>query len=173
MKKLFGKKVISILITVICLAGISPSFAHDDSHNAGPWSFGVISDTQWTKADDGYNPNTVAANIIAQIDQKFIEAGVKLVIAVGDTCDSGSQVNIDTRALYAQTLYNAGIGFYPLRGNHEAAHGDYLNSGLEMRYAFPQIGTADLMVKRVSAGDHFGGEDRVVAALSGTENRRR
>lgn len=135
-------RIIKVLITVICLAGlISPPLALAAPHNTNSWSFGVISDTQWTKDDDGYNPNTVAANIIAQIDQKFIEAGVKLVIAVGDTCDSGSQVNIDTRALYAQTLYNAGIGFYPLRGNHEAAHGSYVNSGLEMRYAFPQIGT--------------------------------
>ena len=39
----------------------------------------MISDTQWTVADDGYNPNTVAANIIKQIDQQFINAGVKLL----------------------------------------------------------------------------------------------
>ena len=54
----------------------------------------------------------------------------------------GSQVNIDTRALYAADLYNAGIGFYPLRGNHEAAEDpNYHNSGMELRYSFPQIGT--------------------------------
>jgi hypothetical protein len=106
------------------------------------WSFGIISDTQWTVADDGYNPNTVAANIIKQIDQQFINAGVKLVIAVGDTVNEGDKVNIDTRALYAQDLYNAGIGFYPLRGNHEANEGtDRLTSGPEFRYAFPQIET--------------------------------
>lgn len=108
---------------------------------AQSWSFGVISDTQWTVTDDGYNPNTVAANIIKQIDQQFIAAGVKLVVAVGDTVNNGTTDNIDTRALYAQDLYNAGIGFYPLRGNHEAAHGDpeNLHSAIDMRYAFPQI----------------------------------
>ena len=107
-----------------------------------PWSFGLIGDTQWTKADDGYNPNTVAANIIKQVDQQFIAAGVKFVVAIGDTVDMSSKVNIDTRALYAQGLYNAGIGFYPLRGNHEAAEDPaYLDSGPELRYAFPQIGT--------------------------------
>lgn len=63
-------------------------------------------------------------------------------MAVGDTVDKGSKVNIDTRALYSQDLYNAGIGFYPLRGNHEAAEDpNYLTSGPEFRYAFPQIGT--------------------------------
>ncbi len=75
-KKTFKMKVIGTLGTVICLAGLTnPAFATDNSHHIDKWSFGVISDTQWTKSDDGYNPNTVAANIIAQIDQKFIEAG--------------------------------------------------------------------------------------------------
>ena len=112
------------------------------SARAEPWRFGIIADTQWTKPDDGMNPSTCAAAIIKQVDQQFISAGVKLVIAVGDTVDVGSKVSIDTRALYAQDLYNAGIGFYPLRGNHEAAEDpNYLLSGLEFQYAFPQIGT--------------------------------
>jgi hypothetical protein len=139
--KPYFKTLLALIVALAVFMAVGPS-------SAETLKFGIISDTQWTKTDDGYNPNTVAAWIIKQIDQKFIEAGVDLVIAVGDTCDQGSQVNIDTRALYAQTLYNAGIGFYPLRGNHEAAFGLpptyetlYLNSGLEMRYAFPQIGT--------------------------------
>lgn len=107
--------------------------------SAEPWKFGVISDTQWTKADDGKNPNTCAADIIKQIDQQFIAKHVKLVIHVGDMVNDGSQVNDYTRALYAQDLYNAGIGFYPLRGNHEAAHGDYVDSGADYRHAYPQI----------------------------------
>ncbi len=104
------------------------------------WSFGIISDTQWTVPDDGYNPNTVAANVIKQVDRQLVKAGVDLVVAVGDTCDVGSATNINTRALYAQDLYNAGIAFYPLRGNHEAAENPPdLTSGAEFRYAFPQI----------------------------------
>jgi len=106
---------------------------------AAPWKFGVIADTQWTRADDGRNPNTCAADIIRQVDRRFIAAGVKLVIHVGDMVDKGSRKNDYTRALYAQDLYNAGIGFYPLRGNHEAAHGSYLDSGRDYRHAYPQI----------------------------------
>jgi hypothetical protein len=115
------------ILALVVAAG--PSFAK-------PWSFGVISDTQWTKSDDGYNPNTVAANIIKQIDQQFIAASVDLVVAVGDTENDGNETNIGTRALYAQRLYNAGIGFYPVRGNHEVHD---KNSGFQMRAAFPQI----------------------------------
>jgi len=100
-----------------------------------PGRFGIISDTQWTVPDDGKNPNTVAADIIKQIDREFIIKGVQLVIAVGDTVDVSTQTNIDTRALFAQDLYNAGIGFYPLRGNHEA---EWTGSGPEFARVFPQ-----------------------------------
>jgi hypothetical protein len=105
------------------------------------WKFGVISDTQWTIANDGKNPNTCAADIIKQVNQRFIANRVKFVIAVGDMVDQGSQINDYTRALYAQDLYNANIGFYPLRGNHEAAEGTpaYMNSGVDFTVAYPQI----------------------------------
>ncbi len=143
MKKTIRMAVISALMTVIVLTGlVGPSFAMAAPAGIEEWSFGVISDTQWTVADDGYNPNTVAANIIKQIDQQFIDAGVDLVVSVGDTVNVGSKVNIDTRALYAQDLYNADVAFYPLRGNHEASEDpDYKDSAAEFQYAFPQIGT--------------------------------
>jgi len=100
------------------------------------WKFGVISDTQWSVGDDGKNPNTVAANIIMQVNSQFIAQGVKLVVAVGDTMDSSSQVSMDTRALFAQDLYNAGIGFYPIRGNHDAG---WTGSAAEEARVCPQI----------------------------------
>lgn len=88
---------------------------------SGAWSFGILSDTQWTTLDDGRNPNTSAIDIINQVNQQFISKGVKFVVAVGDLADSGSPANEDVRATYAQALYNAGIGFYPLRGNHDSS----------------------------------------------------
>ena len=103
---------------------------------ASSWRFGVIADTQWTVADDGYGPHSVPAGIIQQIDQEFIRHSVTLVVAVGDTIDGSSKASIDTRALYAQDLYNGGIGFYPLRGNHEAY---WTGSAIEMPRAFPQM----------------------------------
>lgn len=139
------------LVVAALAGGTGGAALHSSSAQAampGPqkaWSFGVISDTQWTVADDGKNPNQVAANIIKQIDQQFIGSGVKLVVAVGDTANDGDKSSIDTRALYSQDLYNAGIGFYPLRGNHEATEtssdASWKNSASEEAYAYPQIGT--------------------------------
>ena len=106
------------------------------SASAAPWSFGVMSDTQWTVPDDGKNPNTVAVGIIDQINTQFIKAGVDFVVQVGDLTDKGNQqaTDIDTRAAAAQALYNAGIGFYPLRGNHE----DSQAAALQFQTDFPQ-----------------------------------
>jgi hypothetical protein len=101
------------------------------------WKFGVMADTQWIAADDGLNPNTSAVGLFTQIQEQFINHGVKFVIQVGDLTDQAltttptsepgyantvaSTVCEDTRALFAQALYAAGIGFFPLRGNHDDA----------------------------------------------------
>ena len=130
MKSRFFSKLAPALV-LFCAVNFTSAFA-------APWKFGVISDTQWDIADDGKNPNTVPADIIRQIDQEFIAKGVKLVVAVGDTVDKVSNASTDTRALYAQDLYNAGIAFYPLRGNHDAAVPD---TGVEFARVYPQIGT--------------------------------
>lgn len=126
------------LLFCVSAAAFATAF-HPAQAQAAPWSFGVISDTQWTVTDDGKNPNTAAANIIKQVDNQFIAANVKLVVSVGDLVNTGSQPNDYVRALYAQDLYNAGIGFYPTRGNHEAANGSYTGSGADFRHAYPQI----------------------------------
>ncbi len=92
------------------------------------WSFGVMSDTQWTCTNSsgsyvdpsGANQNSTSAVSIAdQITPQFVAAGVKFVIQVGDLADVGDDADETVRANAAQTLYNAGIGFFPMRGNHE------------------------------------------------------
>jgi hypothetical protein len=88
--------------------------------SAEPWSFGVMGDTQWKGKVDGRD--TVATGIINRINAEFIAAKVKFVIQVGDLVDkypSKTRNSMDTRAEAAQVLYGAGIGFFPLRGNHE------------------------------------------------------
>jgi len=116
------------------------SACEEEAAQGGAWKFGIIADTQWTKTDDGKNPNTTAADIIQQVNKQFIAHAVDLVVAVGDTVDVGSATSIGTRALYAQELYNARIAFYPLRGNHEAAESPPdLTSGIELAHAFPQV----------------------------------
>jgi hypothetical protein len=101
------------------------------------WKFGVMSDTQWGSSPDGKNPNSVAVDVINHLNDQFIQAGVKFVVAVGDVTDNGSTLALDTRATFAQALYDAGVGFYPLRGNHESSAA----AAAEFRRVFPQTQT--------------------------------
>ena len=98
------------------------------------WSMGVMADTQWTSADDGKNPRTDAIDITNQLNAQFIAKGVKFVIQVGDLTDDGSNAALDMRAEFAQALYNAGIGYFPLRGNHESSTA----GAAEFKRVFPQ-----------------------------------
>jgi len=108
--------------------------------SSGVWRFGVMGDTQWpgSTAD---NPNSVSVGIIKQVDQEFIKQGVKFVIQVGDLQDDGTDTNLATRAQAAQDLVAAGIGFYPLRGNHEGEDAGFTKdaaSAREFKSVFPQ-----------------------------------
>ena len=124
------------LAGVALLASVAgPAAAHKkcDGHRSHKFSFGVMGDTQWTTNDPAsQNPNTVPVSIIKQVNQQFIDKGVKFVIEVGDLTDDGQNVSEDTRAAAAQQLYNAGIGFFPFRGNHETY-------GTGNSYAIPEL----------------------------------
>jgi hypothetical protein len=114
---------------------------------AEPWKFGVMSDTQWKYLDDvDNNPGTVAVGIINQLNQEFISHDVKFVLQVGDLDDKETnysglpadpRLGVSTRAAAAQALYDAGIGFFPVRGNHEASS----TAALEVQTYFPQTRT--------------------------------
>ena len=129
--KTFGKKIIKLGIAVGLFSGLALG---------APWKFGLIADTQWPSAAgsdslSGFkNPNSVAVDIINQVNKEFINQGVKFVIAVGDITDNGTNLALDTRVTYAQALYNAGIAFYPLRGNHESSK----TAAIEFKRIFPQ-----------------------------------
>ena len=122
---------------VLAVAGAPEASANapfSGSTSSTAWKFGVMNDTQWTVSDDGYDPATCAVGIIKQIQRQFIAQRVRFVVHVGDLCDNGSLVGEDVRALYAQPLYDAGIGFFPLRGNHD----DGAAQGLEFQTLYPQ-----------------------------------
>ena len=69
--------------------------------------------------DISIDPASCAVGIIKKIQKQFIAENVKFVVHVGDLCDNGSLSGENVRALYAQPLYDNGIGFFPLRGNHD------------------------------------------------------
>jgi hypothetical protein len=122
----FGIAMRALLITMILsLIFSSVTFAAGGGRYKGTdaWSFGVHGDTQWTLSSSTNTQHTnkayVNGELISLFNQQFIDAGVKFVIQVGDLSDRSGDAAMAERALRAQSLYNAGIGFYPLRGNHE------------------------------------------------------
>lgn len=89
-----------------------------DSSSA--WKFGLNGDTQWTTTDPaGTNPNGVPVSIINQLNSQFISKGVKFVIQVGDLTENGNDADLAVRAGACRSLYDANIGFFGVRGNHE------------------------------------------------------
>jgi hypothetical protein len=119
-------------------------FAAVFASSAQSFKFGVMADTQWGVTDDGKNPNSVAVDIINVLNKQFIAKKVKFVIAVGDLVDKLGDKNAITtesitnaeglRAAFAQDLYNAGVGFFPVRGNHDS----HRLSGPVFKLMYPQ-----------------------------------
>lgn len=111
------------------------------------WKFGVMADTQWIGSDDGKNPNSVAVDIINALNSQFIAKGVDFVVQVGDLTDSGSTAALRTTAVFRQALYNAHIGFFPLRGNHEST----ALGATDFKTVFPQTQTGQMNATPSSA----------------------
>ncbi|MDD4881116.1 MAG: metallophosphoesterase, partial [Gallionellaceae bacterium] len=145
----------------------------DSLASGQPWKFGVMADTQWSNTNDPDSPGTCAVNIIEALNQQFIAAGVKFVAQVGDLANTetwkvtsaagytdpfgisaGTTVrSMPYRAWAAQSLYDHGIGFFPLRGNHEGSQ----TAANEMPNLFPQtLGGGNLFgVSNVVASDNL------------------
>jgi 3',5'-cyclic AMP phosphodiesterase CpdA len=101
--------------------------------SAAPWSFGVISDTQWQPVKP--ENCSVAIHIVDAVNREFIAAKVELVLQVGDLCDDGSNAGLDMRAAHNRALAEAGIPFYPVRGNHDGS----LRAAIHFGQAFPRL----------------------------------
>jgi hypothetical protein len=131
-----------LLLRVMCLLLVA--FFMVTSAWAEAWKFGVMADTQWNNsADYVTNPGSVAVGIINQVNQRFIDEQVKFVVQVGDLCQYRAnypdkpqtpRIAYPTRAEAAQALYSAGIGFFPVRGNHDSSQ----NGAGEVQTNFPQ-----------------------------------
>jgi len=127
--------------------------------STSPWRFVVMGDTQWPEGtvkgvarETASNPNSVAVGIIKRVNEEIIklhnQQKIDFVVQVGDLTDIPSFEAIGTTAKYRQALYNNGIGFFPLRGNHEnyaaAANTGYkseVEQAAELVRVFPQTRT--------------------------------
>ncbi|MDO5554445.1 MAG: metallophosphoesterase [Planctomycetia bacterium] len=98
-------------------AGLIPATALQAASQK-TWSFGIIPDTQWKPVKEP--PFTgVAIHVIDAINKEFIRQKVDLVLAAGDMVDFASPEAFRTRMRHNKSLNDAGIPFYPLRGNHD------------------------------------------------------
>lgn len=134
--KISGASMAGLAVSSLDLPFLSlkPALATAQSENA--WCFGVMADTQWAQ-NTGGEPASCAVTIIEALNRQFIHHGCKFVVQVGDLVDKeavGPERTLPTRAAHCQALYDAGIGFYPVRGNHEASK----TAAAEMRALFPQ-----------------------------------
>lgn len=158
------RKVVSLVSVAVAPLVLAPAawaqggrYYSDDA-----WSFGVTADTQWTithslewDAGDPFyahvnpnyreeNPNYVSVATLLRLNQEFIAHDVRFVVQLGDLTDRAGNAAMNTHAEARQPLYDAGIGFFPVRGNHET-YGDLygLDPDADMnvpawRDAFPQ-----------------------------------
>jgi len=116
------------LFTATLVLLLAPSLFSQES-----WSFGVIPDTQW-KMDPPFHG--VAIHVIDAINDEFVRHGVDFVIQVGDLVDRVSATAFPTRVAHNKALSEAGIKFYPVRGNHDSRG---LESIAQFKEAFPDL----------------------------------
>jgi hypothetical protein len=141
MTKLLKMKATELVLVamILLLAFGTFSFAQGQrykTHDA--WSFGVMGDTQWTLGRPGYspdvfgaggtpgytysadeNPDFISEAIAKQIRQAMIAHSVKFMFQMGDSSNWPSDASMETVAENVQDLYAEGIGYFPIRGNHE------------------------------------------------------
>lgn len=88
------------------------------------WAFGIIPDTQWW-----FNApfHGTAIHVIDAINVEFIRQQVDFVIQIGDLAEMPSALAFQTRAAHNQSLTEAGIKFYPIRGNHDVPNNNPKN----------------------------------------------
>lgn len=110
-------------------------FTFDVSLAAEAWKFGVIPDTQWKNREEGYRG--VAVHIIDAVNEEMIRRKVDIVIHVGDVTDYATQPAFDLAARHFKTLTDAGIKFYPIRGNHDVLGG--VITAEQFAKAFPDL----------------------------------
>jgi hypothetical protein len=123
-------------------AAPAPAAGPSRPASSDAWTFGLMSDTQWGEDADGENPGSIVGGLQGLINQRMIDLGAAFLLQVGDNVDvEDDRYNDrpDVRTLpikgeLVQPLYDAGIGFYSLRGNHEASQ----TAAQEFPEVFPQ-----------------------------------
>jgi len=160
-KKKPSRLPLLLLGFIILLTTSSLTFAQGYRYkSADSWAFGVMGDTQWTPGlpgapedPQGVNPNFVSAGIALKLNDQFISHGVRFVFQLGDLSNWSGDAAMYSRAAAAEPLYDAGIGFFPIRGNHET-YGSYF--GLDSDFTFNVGAYRDAFPQTQGLSNKFG-----------------
>ncbi len=97
--------------------------------------------------DSRGSDNGVNSLILGEIVQETLDLGASFLLFPGDLVDgSGGASSLEQQLTYwrdiVQPLYDAGVGVYPVRGNHDDGSVDAWNAVFSGPYALPQNGPA-------------------------------
>jgi hypothetical protein len=88
------------------------------------WKFVVVGDTRSDGANNGVN-----TAIVSELANAIVSEGARFVLVPGDLANSGGVSGAFTTWKTAmQPVYGAGIGVYPIRGNHDLESSGYWTS---------------------------------------------
>ncbi|RKY08653.1 MAG: hypothetical protein DRP56_03735 [Planctomycetota bacterium] len=126
-----------LLAAVLLICSCRNTFTLDD----GPaWKFIIVGDSRG--GDNGVNTailSEIAAEIVAQ-DAEFVLFPGDLVNGSGDQATLQSQLTTWRDTM--RPVYDAGIGVYPVRGNHDTGNLAAWNNVFSGDYALPTNGPA-------------------------------
>lgn len=103
--------------------------------SATGWKFVVAGDTRSDGLDNGVN-----VTILGEIANATVAQGAEFILVPGDLALSGGAAAFATWKSTMQPVYNAGIGVYPIRGNHDT--GDLTAWNNAFGSGMPQNGPA-------------------------------
>jgi predicted phosphodiesterase len=82
--------------------------------SADTWKFMVSADTRSSGGDNGVN-----TTILGEIANRTVAEGAEFILVPGDLALSATTAAFNTWKSTMQPVYNAGIGVYAIRGNHD------------------------------------------------------
>lgn len=98
----------------------TPTPTPPPSATPAPFSIGLLPDTQG--GSDSTGQAHVAMHPMAEVLKQQSDAGVDMVIALGDLTDNGSTLEFAEWRSVAEPYAQAGIEFLPVMGNHETSY---------------------------------------------------
>ncbi len=103
-----------LLVSLLVASTVAPVLAQS-------WKFVVVGDTRSDGANNGVN-----TAIVGELAHAIVNEGAKFVLVPGDLANSGGVVGaFATWKTAMQPAYSAGIGVYPIRGNHDIESSGY------------------------------------------------